>query len=311
MSSTEFLLVIGLLVFLIVTPLVIAVIVRMVVRDEPIPEAELEAAEPTPQFETLGDFWSGMVPHLRELQSRLIRAAVAILIGTLIGFYIVNSPNLLGAPLPEVLINHFVPVELVPKLQFIQPAEAFVNYMRIALVIGVAFAMPVVVYQVIAFFVPGLLPHEKRVVFIAIPFVTELFLAGVAFGWFITIPAALQFLFGYGVTSRVTAQPTFESFISTVSTLLLWNGLIFEMPAVIYLLARLGVVNAKMLGRTRRYAIVIITIGAAIITPTGDPYNLLLLAVPMYLLYELGILLARFVPDRGTVRDGTPPLTPA
>ncbi len=264
MSSTEFLLVIGLLIFLIVTPLVIAVIVRMVVRDEPIPEVELEAAEPVTQFETLGDFWSGMVPHLRELQARLIRAA------TLIGFYIVNSPNLLGAPLPEVLIDHFVPVALVPKLQFIQPAEAFVNYMRIALVIGVAFAMPVVVYQMIAFFVPGLLPHEKRVLFIAIPFVTELFLAGLAFGWFFTIPAALQFLFGFGVTSRVEAQPTFESFISTVSTLLLWNGIIFEMPALIYLLARLGVVNAKMLGRTRRYAIVIITIAAAIITPTGD-----------------------------------------
>jgi len=311
MSSTEFLLVIGLLIFLIVTPLVIAVIVRMVVRDEPITEVELEAAEPVTQFETLGDFWSGMVPHLRELQARLIRAAVAVLIGTLIGFYIVNSPNLLGAPLPEVLIDHFVPVALVPKLQFIQPAEAFVNYMRIALVIGVAFAMPVVVYQMIAFFVPGLLPHEKRVLFIAIPFVTELFLAGLAFGWFFTIPAALQFLFGFGVTSRVEAQPTFESFISTVSTLLLWNGIIFEMPALIYLLARLGVVNAKMLGRTRRYAIVIITIAAAIITPTGDPYNLLLLAVPMYCLYELGILLARFVPERGTARDGTPPLTPA
>ncbi len=311
MSSTEFLLVVGLLVFLIVTPLIIAVIVRMVVRDEPAPEAEPAAAEPAAQFETLGDFWSGMVPHLRELQSRLIRAAVAVLIGTLIGFYIVNSPSLLGAPLPEVLIDHFVPVELVPKLQFIQPAEAFVNYMRIALVIGVAFAMPVVVYQVIAFFVPGLLPHEKRILFIAIPFVTELFMAGLAFGWFFTIPAALQFLFGFGVTSRVETQPTFESFISIISTLMLWNGLIFEMPALIYLLARLGVVNAKMLGRTRRYAIVIITIAAAIITPTGDPYNLLLLAVPMYFLYELGILLARFVPTRGTARDGTPPLTPA
>jgi len=296
---------------LIVTPLIIAVIVRFVVRDEPIEAIEPDAAEPAAQFETLGDFWSGMVPHLRELQSRLIRAAVAVLIGTLIGFYIVNSPSLLGAPLPEVLIDHFVPVELVPKLQFIQPAEAFVNYMRIALVIGVAFAMPVVVYQVIAFFVPGLLPHEKRMLFIAIPFVTELFLAGIAFGWFFTIPAALQFLFGFGVTSRVEAQPTFESFISIISTLMLWNGLIFEMPALIYLLARLGVVNAKMLGRTRRYAIVIITIAAAIITPTGDPYNLLLLAVPMYFLYELGILLARFVPARGTAGDGTPPLSPA
>ena len=312
MSNNEFLLVIGLLVFLIVTPLVIAIIVRFVVRDEPIVEVEPDtSAEPVAQFETLGDFWSGMVPHLRELQSRLIRAAVAVLIGTLLGFYIVNSPSLLGAPLPEVLIDHFVPVELVPKLQFIEPAEAFVNYMRIALVIGVAFAMPVVVYQVIAFFVPGLLPNEKRMLFIAIPFVTELFLAGIAFGWFFTIPAALQFLFGFGVTSRVQAQPTFESFIAIVSTLMLWNGLIFELPALIYLLARLGVVNARMLGRTRRYAIVIITIGAAVITPTGDPYNLMLLAVPMYFLYELGILLARFVPERSRARDRTPPPTPA
>ena len=182
--------------------------------------------------------------------------------------------------------------------------------MRIALVIGVAIAMPVVVYQIIAFFVPGLLPHEKRVLFTAIPFVSELFLAGLAFGWFFTIPAALNFLFGYGLSSRVQSQPTFESFISTVSTLLLWNGIIFEMPALIYLLARLGIVNAKMLGRTRRYAIVIITIAAAIITPTGDPYNLLLLAVPMYFLYELGILLARFVPERKPAGE-SPPLSPA
>jgi sec-independent protein translocase protein TatC len=309
MSTTELLLVVGLLIFLIGTPLVIAVIVRIVVRDEPIQEDELEAAELSPQFETLGDFWSGMVPHLRELQSRLIRAAVAVLIGTLIGFYIVNSPNLLGMRLPEFLIEHFVPDEV--GVQFIAPAEAFVSYMRIALVIGVAFAMPVVIYQVIAFFVPGLLPHEKRILFIAIPFVTELFLAGLAFGWFFTIPAALDFLFGFGQSTRITSQPTFESVIKTISTLLLWNGLIFELPALIYLLARLGVVNARMLGQARRYAIVIITITAAIITPTGDPYNLLLLAVPMYFLYELGILLARFVPERAAARDGTPPPKPA
>ena len=309
MSSTEFLLVVGLLIFLIVTPLVIAVIVRFVVRDEPILEVEPEAAEPIAQFETLGDFWSGMVPHLRELQSRLVKACAAVGIGTAIGFYLVSSPTLLGAPLPIVLVKHFVPPNV--ELQYIATAEGFVNYMRIALVVGVAIAMPVVVYQVIAFFVPGLLPHEKRIVFTAIPFVTELFLAGLAFGWFFTLPAALNFLLTFGTSDLVQARPSFESFVSIVSTLMLWNGLIFEMPALIYLLARLGVVNAKMLGRTRRYAIVIITIAAAVITPTGDPYNLLLLAVPMYVLYELGILLARFVPERGTAGDGTPPMNPA
>jgi len=105
----------------------------------------------------------------------------------------------------------------------------------------------------------------------------------------------------------VIARPSFESFVEVISTLMLWNGLIFELPAIVYLLARLGVVNTKLLARTRRYAIVIITIAAAVITPTGDPYNLLLLAIPMYLLYELGILLTRFVPAHILSDTGIPP----
>src|SRR5712691_6784408 len=148
MSTTELIFTVGLLVFLIGTPLLIALIVRLFVRDEPEAEAELEPM-PISNFETLGDFWAGMVPHLRELQSRLIKAAVAIAIGTAIGFYLVSSPTLLGAPLPIVLIKHFVPSNV--ELQYIATAEGFVNYMRIALVIGVAIAMPVVIYQVIAF----------------------------------------------------------------------------------------------------------------------------------------------------------------
>jgi len=94
--------------------------------------------------------------------------------------------------------------------------------------------------------------------------------------------------------------PTTDSFFGTVATLLLWNGVIFQLPAVMYLLARLGVVTTKWLGETRRYALVVITIVAALITPTGDPYNLLLLAIPMYLLYELGIILTRLVPKPAT-----------
>jgi sec-independent protein translocase protein TatC len=300
MSNEQFFLVVGLLIFLIATPLLIAVLVRFIIRDTP-EAAEDSQGDTITNFESLGDFWSGIAPHLIELRNRLTKGLLAVLAGTIIGFWIVNSSWLLGDTLPNLLIGHFVPTQI--KLQFIAPAEAFVNYMRIALVIGVAIAVPVLIYQLVAFFVPGLLPHEKRILFIALPFVTELFLAGLAFGWFFTIPAALSFLFTFGTNARIEAQPTFESFISTVSTLLLWNGIIFELPAVIYLLARLGIVNTKMLSRTRRYAIVIITIAAAIITPTGDPYNLMLLAIPMYLLYELGILLSRFVPARGTPVD--------
>ena len=289
MSNEEFFLVVGLLIFLIATPLLIALLVRVLIRDTS-EAAEESQGDVITNFESLGDFWSGIAPHLIELRNRLTKGLLAVLAGTIIGFWIVNSSWLLGDTLPNLLIGHFVPANIM--LQAIEPAELFVNYMRIALVIGIAIAIPVLVYQLIAFFIPGLLPHEKRILFTALPFVSELFLAGLAFGWFFTIPAALQFLFTFGTTARIEAQPTFASFISTVSTLLLWNGIIFELPAVIYLLARLGIVNTKMLSRTRRYAIVIITIAAAIITPTGDPYNLMLLAVPMYLLYELGILLS-------------------
>jgi sec-independent protein translocase protein TatC len=309
MTNTQFFLAVGLLMFLIATPLLFAALTRIFVRDEPVaavePEPELSA-----QFATLGDFWDGLVPHLRELRDRLVKSLVAVGIGTAIGFWIVSTPTLLGKTLPDILIDHFVPRGV--DLQFVGAAEGFVNYMRVALVIGVAVAVPLIVYQVIAFFVPGLLPREKRVLYTALPFVTELFLAGLMFGWFFTIPAAMQFLLTFGSSERVTARPSFESFIAIVSTLLLWNGLIFELPAIIYLLARLGIVNVQLLARTRRYAIVIITIAAAIITPTGDPYNLLLLAIPMYLLYELGIFLARFVPARTTSDDsGTPPMDPA
>jgi sec-independent protein translocase protein TatC len=115
------------------------------------------------------------------------------------------------------------------------------------------------------------------------------------------VPAALSFLIDFGnVEGRIETLPTVDSFMGTVATLLLWNGVVFQLPAIIFLLARLGLVTAQQLARTRRYAVVVITIIAALITPTGDPYNLLLLAVPMYLLYELGIFLARFVPKTKT-----------
>jgi sec-independent protein translocase protein TatC len=267
--------------------------VRLLIKDEP--EPEVEEVEAIADFQSIGDFWQGMAPHLFELRDRLVKALIAVGIGTSLGFYLVNSETLLGMKLPDFLVTQLAPGT---RLQGIGVGEVFVSYMRIALVVGVALAMPVIVYQLVAFFSPGLLPHEKRIVFTALPFVTELFLAGVAFGWFFTVPAALQFLLGYGQSSTVTTQPTVDSFMGTVATLLLWNGIVFQLPAVIFLLARLGIVTAQQLARTRRYAIVIITIIAALITPTGDPYNLLLLAVPMYLLYELGILLARFVPKK-------------
>jgi sec-independent protein translocase protein TatC len=250
---------------------------------------------------TLGDFWDGLKPHLLELRDRLVKACIAIGIGASVGFYLVNNPVFFGVTLPDFMVQQLAPAGTV--LKAVMVGEIFLRYMNIALTVGIIIAMPMIIYQLVAFFSPGLLNSEKRIVYTALPIVTELFLAGIVFGWFITIPAALGFLLGYGNTATIQTEPTADSFFDTVSTLLLWNGIIFELPAIMYLLARLNIVSTKMLTSTRRYAIVIITIIAALITPTGDPYNLMLLALPMYLLYELGILLTRLVPRPSPVSE--------
>ena len=306
MTESQLILAIGLIAGLIVLPLAAIVLVRLFVPlDESLAPEDLE---PPLEIASLREYWEGAVPHLRELRNRVFKSIGAILLGALVGFWLVSDASPIG-PLPELIIKHFAPGR---TLEAIGVAEVFINYMGIALLVGFAIAIPVVVYQLVAFFAPGLTGREKRVLFSALPFVTELFLAGLAFGWFFTIPAALDFLLNFGTASgQIEVKPTPDNFFSAITRLLLWNGLVFELPAIVYLLARLGIVNAQILSRTRRYAVVVIVIAAAIITPTGDPYNLLLLAIPMYLLYELGILLARFVPQRAAAADGTPPLTPA
>lgn len=294
MNTSQLIIAVIVLTILILIPLIVIVLVRWLVPLEDPIEDMVDATEPEIPTNNLQDFWSALAPHLIELRDRLVKASLAIAIGTSIGFYMVNSPKLLGTSLPEFMVKQLAPPGT--QLQAVGVGEVFLGYMQIALIIGIILAMPIVVYQLVAFFSPGLLNNEKRMVYIALPIITELFLAGVSFGWFFTVPAALQFLLQYGQTSSISTVPTSDSFFQTVATLLLWNGIIFQLPAIMYLLARLNIVSTAMLTSTRRYAIVVITIIAALITPTGDPYNLLLLAVPMYLLYELGIILTRFVP---------------
>jgi sec-independent protein translocase protein TatC len=298
MSSANLVVLASILAGMILFPLLILGLVRLLIpADEPVEDVVESGIESAPS--TLGDFWDGLKPHLLELRDRLVKACIAIGLGASVGFYLVNNPVIFGVTLPDFMVQQLAPEGTV--LKAVMVGEIFLRYLNIALVVGIIIAMPVIIYQLVAFFSPGLLNREKRIVYTALPIVTELFLAGIVFGWFITIPAAIGFLLGYGNTATIQTEPTADSFFDTVSTLLLWNGIIFELPAIIYLLARLNIVSTAMLTSTRRYAIVIITIIAALITPTGDPYNLMLLALPMYLLYELGILLTRLVPRPSTV----------
>jgi sec-independent protein translocase protein TatC len=298
MSSANLVVLASILAGMILFPLLVLGLVRLLIpADEPVEDVVESGIESAPS--TLGDFWDGLKPHLLELRDRLVKACIAIGLGASVGFYLVNNPVIFGVTLPDFMVQQLAPEGTV--LKAVMVGEIFLRYLNIALVVGIIIAMPIIIYQLVAFFSPGLLNREKRIVYTALPIVTELFLAGIVFGWFITIPAALGFLLGYGNTATIQTEPTADSFFDTVSTLLLWNGIIFELPAIIYLLARLNIVSTAMLTSTRRYAIVIITIIAALITPTGDPYNLMLLALPMYLLYELGILLTRLVPRPSSV----------
>lgn len=297
MATNDFYLAIGIITALMLIPLLIAVAVRFLIKDDP-PEPETVQVDSPVEFNTLKDFWESNVPHLIELRDRLLKAAGGVMIGALIGSYLVfGTPG--GFNAIDVLTQQFIGPEWKNSLQTIEIAEAFVASMGVALAIGIAIAMPIIIYQIVAFFAPGLYAREKRIVFTALPFVFELFLAGLVFGWFFTVPAAINFLYNFGANAAsFEVRPTVNDFLSIITRLILWNGVIFEMPAIIFLLVRIGVVSVETLARTRRYAIVIITVAAAFITPTGDPFNLLLLAIPMYLLYELGILLGRLMPRR-------------
>ncbi len=236
-----------------------------------------------------------LLEHLVELRGRLVKAGLAIIIGMGFGAFLVLGPPQLMTYIIENFTGNDKPY---PPVGVVGTTEAFTSYMTVALTIGVIIAMPVIIYQLIAFIAPGLTDSEKRYLFVALPFVTGFFMAGIAFGWFLTVPTALQFLLTFGAQDLIQVQPSLADFISTLTTLLLINGVVFELPVVIYVMAALGLVSAQRLASFRRYAMVIIVIVAAVITPTGDPINLLMLAIPMYLLFELGIILARLAPKR-------------
>ena len=231
--------------------------------------------------------------HARELRDRLLRACVAIFVGIIVGFAATQWNN--NWLLTE-LIRHFAP----NGVQIFSPAEIFTESIKLSVAIGVALAMPVIVYQLLAFIVPALTDRERRIIYLVLPFVTIFFLIGLVFGWFVTVPAAFNFLLNFGNSELIENKPTLERFMSLFTRLMLLNGILFELPIIVYSVIWLGAIERKTLTQYRRYSILVIVVISAIITPTGDPANLAFTAVPMYLLYELGLLMALLAPRRRT-----------
>jgi len=223
----------------------------------------------------------GLLEHLDEMRQRLIRAIIAVLVGVIAGTFVTPTVlKLLVAPLGDQ-----VPLA-------ISPTEAPAVFFKVAIVIGLVIAMPVIMYQLFQFARPGLEPVERRYVLVGAPAASLSFAAGVVFAATVLLPAALPFLQGF-LFGIVEQRYSIERYISFVSNILVWAGLVFETPLVMYFLAKLGVVTPEGFAKARRVVIIGAAAGAAVITPTTDPVNMLLVMVPFMLLYELGILLAR------------------
>jgi len=221
--------------------------------------------------------------HLAELRYRLTRIVVTVAITTVVSFFFVE----------RIIRLLLIPAGGLQKLVVQAPAETIANFMRVSVVVGVAISSPIIVYHVVRFLAPGLKPQEKRWLLTMLPFVAALFIIGAGFAYFVMLPFMLPFLFSFG-SSVAKPEWRMDYYLPFVAQVMLAVGIIFELPLVTFFLAKIGVIDAQLLSRYRKHAILIIIIIAAIITPTPDPFNQLLIAIPMYLLYELGILLARF-----------------
>ncbi len=219
--------------------------------------------------------------HLTELRQRIIWSVVAIGAGFIATIYFSDR------------IIKFLARPLDVKLAFLAPTEAFWVNMKVAMIAGLFLALPVVLYQVWAFVAPGLFPHERRY---ALPFVlvgTVFFALGVAFALWVVIPFAVTFLVGFGESRGLTPVISVGSYVDFVLKFSLAFGAVFELPLAITLASRLGLVTPQFLSKNRKYAILFNFIAAAILTPTPDVFNQVLMAGPLCLLYELGILSAR------------------
>ena len=235
-----------------------------------------------------------LVQHLGELRTRLMVASLAVLITTGISFaFATNMIRLLLIPVDCSFIPTFVCDATPTKLIALSPTENFTTYMRVALFTGIALAMPVILYEIYAYIDPALLPKERRFIrFLGLPIIL-LFLLGMAFCYFVLLPNAIKFLISFG-SDVIQNQLRASDYLSFVTTFILGLGIVFETPVVIYALVRVRVVRRSWLAKQRRYVFLIVFVIGAVITPTPDPFNQTLVAIPMYLLFELGLFLARF-----------------
>ncbi len=240
--------------------------------------------------ENIQDLEMPFLDHLEELRWRLIKSFAAVVIFTIIAFAF--SDYLMDFLLMTTKnLNHPI------NLQVLKVQTVFIIKLELALITGIVISLPVIFYQIWAFVAPGLMENERKYVVPVVGFATISFLAGAAFALFVIVPLALDFFLGLAPES-VQNQIALDFYFGFIARLVLVFGVVFELPLVSLFLTKLGLITPDMLRKYRRYAIVIIFVAAAILTPP-DPTTQIMLAIPLAILYEITIWISRiFFPKR-------------
>jgi sec-independent protein translocase protein TatC len=226
-----------------------------------------------------------ILSHLEELRWRLVKIGIAVLVGAIVAF-------LFADPLRSILEEPFFSAAPDNTFQALKPGEEWGVLMRISLFGGVILAAPIVLYQLWAFINPALTPRERKWAIPIVGALTLLFAGGVWFGYFV-LPRGLSFLLG--IFPDVQNDLLIGDYYSFVLRFLLAFGLAFLYPVFLFAAAASGLISSRQMASGRRWAVLLVVVGAAVITPTGDILNLMILAVPLYLMYEITYWLVRLV----------------
>ncbi len=219
--------------------------------------------------------------HFNELRRRLLTCVIALVITIVLSFAFSQR-------IAEFLAE---PIGGLSAMRSIDVTENVTAFMKISLLVGVILAFPIIVYEIAAFVMPGLTSRERKWVWLAIPLATFFFLSGVTFSYLVMLPAALPFLINF---MGIATAPRPSTYFGFVLNLMFWVGICFELPLIVFVLARLHIVSARQLAKQWRIAILICAVAAAVITPTPDPVNMGLMMLPLFLLYLISILFAYF-----------------
>jgi len=228
-----------------------------------------------------------LLEHLLALKDHLVRIAIAIVVSSAASF-------VLATRIFEWLLLPVAGHEGKVSIMANTPTSAISTYVKIAFFSGAILAMPFIVYQILLYVLPALTRKEKRTLFWVIPGATLFFLSGAAFAYFVMIPPSLSFLFRFW-SEYIDQMWTVEEYLTFVTGLVFWVGVSFQTPLLMAFVARMGVVTSRQMLSVWQFALVIIAVIAALITPTADPLNMSLVMGPLVVLYFLGILLARLV----------------